>query len=382
MDSPNDPRTPLLGLDAAQMRREGPLRDLPPFRSRQVARWLYAKGETRFAAMTDIARPLRETLDRHYTLEPDPVVTLRRAEGDEACKLLLRLEDGQLIETVLIETPNRRTICLSSQVGCAFGCTFCATARMGPGRNLTPREILSQLLVARREMRHRGLADAHNVVFMGMGEPLSNLDHLLASLRLMQDPQGLAIGWRRITVSTVGLEPQIRKLADSDVQVRLAFSLSATTDEVRSALMPVNRKYPFRKVFAALQEYQRKKRIRTTLEYVLLRDVNDSAEDARRLAAFARELRCKINLIVYNPHPAAPYQPSEPQAIERFVRVVYPIAPTVTLRYSKGRDILAACGQLSTRWQERTRGSSREWNDEKEPPIPCQGSRTCPAPGE
>ncbi len=345
-------RIPLLGMTAEEMRSQGPLAGEPPFRARQIAGWLYGKGETQFSAMTDLGKELRQELEQAYTLEPDPILAAQRAQNDEAVKFLLRLRDNRNIETVLINSPNRRTICVSSQVGCAYGCDFCATAKMGPGRNLTPREILSQLFVVRSYMAEHDLGHVHNVVFMGMGEPLQNFDHLLATLRLMQDPKGLNIGWRRITVSTVGLEPQIRKLADSGVPVRLAYSLSATTDDVRTRLMPINKKYPFRMVFDALRYFQEKIKLRPTLEYVLLDGVNDTMEDAVRLAGFARDLHCKVNLIVYNPHPAAPYQPSPHERIEAFMKTIYPLVPTVTLRYSRGRDILAACGQLSTHWDD------------------------------
>jgi len=352
LPSRTDERIPLLGKTAEEMGAIGPLAELPSFRARQVAHWLYSRGETRFSEMSDLSKELRADLDAAYTLEPDPVVTHQRAEGDEAVKFLLRLGDGKSIETVLINSPHRRTLCVSSQVGCAYGCDFCATAKMGPGRNLTPREIVSQLFVVQKFLRTEQMSDLHNVVFMGMGEPLQNLENLLATLRLMQDPEGFGIGWRRITVSTVGLVPQIRALADSDVPVRLAFSLSATTDEARTSLMPVNKKYPFREVFEAIRYYQSIRRIRATLEYVLLDGVNDSLDDAVRLAGFARDLRCKVNLIVYNPHPLAPYRPSPHDRIEEFMKTLYPLAPSVTLRYSRGKDILAACGQLSTHWDQ------------------------------
>lgn len=341
----------LLGLDAEGMRGlPGPLAKEPAYRARQIAAWIYGRGETRFSEMTDLSTALRDTLDAAYTLAPDPIV--KATEGEEAIKLLSQLEDGRVVESVLIRTPNRRTICVSSQAGCAYGCTFCATAKMGPGRNLTVREIVSQVVNARASMRDLGLPESHNIVFMGMGEPLANLKNLEASIRLLQSDEGLGIGRRRMTVSTVGLEPQIRALAQSDVKVRLAFSLNATTDEVRSALMPINEKYPFRSVFEALRDFQTRQRMRVSLEYVLLADVNDTDDDARRLAGFVADLRCKANLIVYNAHPLAPYQPPAKSRIRAFIEAMAPETPSVTIRYSKGRDILAACGQLSTRWQD------------------------------
>jgi 23S rRNA (adenine2503-C2)-methyltransferase len=345
-------RISLLGRTAEEMRAaDGPLRELPAYRARQIARWLYARGETRFAQMTDIALPLRNLLDQHYSLEPDPILSLQRATEDEAAKFLFGLEDGKAVEAVLINTPRRRTICISSQAGCAYGCAFCATATMGAGRNLTVREIISQVLAVRRFMREQELGETHNLVFMGMGEPLANLKNLIPALRLLQADEGLAVGHRRITVSTVGLPLQILELADADVKVRLAFSLNATEDTTRNRLMPVNRKHPFLEVFSALKEFQMRQKMRVTLEYILLDGINDRPEDAARLSGFARELRCKVNLIAFNPHPAAPFSPSPPEVMERFVKTMYPIAPTVTLRYSKGRGILAACGQLSTTWK-------------------------------
>lgn len=347
-------RISVLGLNAEQMRAvPGPLAELPPFRARQVARWIHGRGETRFPEMTDIAAPLRRELARHYAADPDPVVSLQRGSGDETVKFLFRLDDGCRVEAVLINAGLRRTICVSSQAGCAYACAFCATAAMGPGRNLSVREIVSQVLAVRRLMRDDGTTGGHNIVFMGMGEPLANLAALVPALRLLQADEGLAVGRRRITVSTVGLPEQVIALADSDVKVRLAFSLNATTQETRTRLMPVNAKYPFTEVFRALRHFQRTQRMRVTIEYLLLHGVNDTREDARRLAGFARSLHCRVNLITFNPHPAAPFRPTGPEGIAAFVRNMYPVAPAVTLRYSKGKEILAACGQLSTTWTER-----------------------------
>ncbi len=360
-DAPSDraPQSPalerrlLLGLSADEMRRDGLLATIPAYRARQISHWLYARGETSFEQMTNLPAALRRDLASEYSLEPDPIETLASGADDEAFKFLFRLGDGRLVESVLINTPRRRTICVSSQAGCAYGCTFCATARMGPGRNLLPREIVSQIVAVRKHMRTLGLPETHNVVFMGMGEPLANLEHLIASLRRLESQDGLGIGRRRITVSTVGLEPQIRALAESDVRPRLAFSLNATTDAVRTELMPINKKYPFREVFLALRNYRERTRMRVSLEYVLLDAVNDSPEDAARLVGFATEHDFKVNLIVYNAHPAAPYQPPSAARIASFVQAMAPVGPSVSIRYSKGRDILAACGQLSTLWRDQ-----------------------------
>lgn len=334
------------------MRATDPLCRLPAFRARQVHGWVYGRGVAQFRAMTDLPASLREEFDRAYSLSLDQVERITPGQRLESLKFLFRLDDGRLIESVLINTARRRTICISSQAGCAYGCGFCATASMGPGRNLSRREIVSQVLAVRQHMRESGLGYSHNIVFMGMGEPLANLGNLIPALELLQADEGLGLGNRRITVSTVGLAPQIRELADASVKVRLAFSLNATTDEQRDELMPVNRKYPFRQVFEELMYFQRAKRMRVSLEYVLLRGVNDSDDDARRLGRFARELDCRINVIVYNAHPASSFLPPERDRVEEFVALATATPARVTVRQSKGRDILAACGQLSTKWQD------------------------------
>ncbi len=359
-EAPASQKIRLLGLAAPEMREAGgPLAELPAFRARQIARWVYARGETDFSRMTDLARPLREALDRAYTVAPDPVISIQRGGGNEAYKFLFRLDDGRSVEAVLINAPRRRTICVSSQAGCAYGCAFCATAAMGPGRNLDARELVGQVLAVRTLMREEGMTGGHNLVFMGMGEPLANLRHLIPALRLLQDDEGLAVGRRRITVSTVGLVPAIRELAESDVRVRLAYSLNATTTEVRQQLMPVEKKYPHTEVLEELAAFQRATRMRVSLEYVLLDGVNDSDDDALRLSRLARRYRFKVNLIAFNPHPAAPFAPTPESGIARFVTRMVPVAPSVTLRYSKGRDILAACGQLSTVWATPGSGPAR-----------------------
>jgi 23S rRNA (adenine2503-C2)-methyltransferase len=237
---------------------------------------------------------------------------------------------------------RRATLCISSQVGCALGCAFCATGQMGFHRNLTSGEIIGQVLLAERE------AHISNLVFMGMGEPLANYEALVRSIRVLQDDFGPGVGRRRMTVSTVGLPGPIRRLAGEKVAVRLALSLNATENPTRSALMPVNRRHPIEEVLPALVEYRERTGNRVTFEYVLIDGVNDSLEDARRLARMARECGCKVNLIRFNPHPLTTLAPTPPARLEAFYRAMLPIAPTVTIRESRGEDILAACGQLST----------------------------------
>jgi 23S rRNA (adenine2503-C2)-methyltransferase len=351
-DDPSDLQD-LYGLDAAELGSLPCLAPEPAYRARQIEGWIYGRGARSFAEMTDLPKNLRERLEASCRIgRLEPIAAEAAADGG-ATKYLFALADGLRIEAVWIRDGERDTLCISSQAGCAYGCTFCATATMKAGRNLTAGEILAQVAALRDAMaaaRPESEAPAHNVVFMGMGEPLANYENLLRSLRLLTGEHGFGIGDRRITVSTVGLEPEIRRLAEEPLDVRLAFSLNATTDELRSSLMPVNRKYPIGRVLDALAEFQRRKGRPVTLEYVLLRGVNDSAEDARRLAGFARQLPCKVNLISYNPHPYAPYEPVSDPRIEEFRTAMLPIAPrvTITVRWSKGREIQAACGQLAT----------------------------------
>lgn len=298
--------------------------------------------------MTNLSRAVRERLGETCVIRRDHPVRSTPAPDDSATKYLFRLEDGLTIEAVWIRDPRRDTLCISSQAGCAYGCTFCATGAMKAGRDLTAGEILSQVAALREEMGARGPIGVHNIVFMGMGEPLANSGNLVAALRLLCGEPGFGLAARRITVSTVGLAPEIRRLAAEPLDVRLALSLNATTDDARGQLMPVNRKYPIAEVMDALREYQRRKGAPVTLEYVLLRGVNDTPDDARRLSGFARSLTCKVNLIAYNPHPYASFVPTPDPGIEEFRRWMLPTSSTITVRWSKGRDIQAACGQLST----------------------------------
>jgi 23S rRNA (adenine2503-C2)-methyltransferase len=338
----------LYGLDAPAIGALPPLAGEPTFRPRQIAAWLYGHGVEDFDAMTNISMAVREKLRATCTIRRIRPIRSTRAADDSATKYLFPLDDGPTIEAVWIRDDRRHTLCISSQAGCAYGCAFCATAAMKAGRNLTTGEILSQIGVLREEMAARGSIGVHNVVFMGMGEPLANYENLVRALRLLCGTPGFGLPARRITVSTVGLEPEIRQLAREPLDVRLALSLNATSDDRRGELMPVNRKYSIREVLDALREYQSLKGSPVTLEYVLLRGINDRREDAQRLAGFARSLQCKVNLIAYNPHPYSRFSPTLDPQIEEFRRWMHPATSMITVRWSKGRDIQAACGQLST----------------------------------
>jgi 23S rRNA (adenine2503-C2)-methyltransferase len=338
----------LVGLSAVEIGALPALAGEAPYRGRQLAVWVYRKGAQHFEEMTNLSRALRRRLATHHSLARLPVTATRLSRDRSAEKFLFTTDDGCGIEAVLLRAPRRDTICLSTQAGCAYGCRFCATAAMGLQRDLTRHEILSQLLTVREALAARGGRGFVNVVFMGMGEPLANYANLIAVLRLLADDHGPGIGRRRITVSTVGLPAQIRRLAEEPVSVRLALSLNATENRTRSRLMPINRRHPIEEILPAIDAYRRRSGQRTTLEYILLRGINDTLEDARRLAQLARRHQCGVNLIPFNAHPLSELQPSPPGRVRVFREALLPLAPQVTLRESRGADILAACGQLST----------------------------------
>lgn len=344
-------RQMLVGLTSAQIADLPEFESQPAYRARQAATWLYVRNVISFQEMTDLPQDLRRRLEESCSLERLPVAESRRSATGDAEKLLLRLVDGDAVEAVVLRAGGRDTICISTQVGCAHGCAFCATAAMGLRRDLTAHEIVSQVMVARDRLPPRAGTARFNLVFMGMGEPLANYDAVVQAVRVLHEDHGLAIGRRRMTVSTVGLVPNIRRLAGEPVAVRLALSLNATTNEVRSRLMPINRRYPIEEALAAVGDYGRITGQRVTLEYVLLAGTNDSHDDARRLAAMAHAHGCKINLIAFNAHPLSELQPPSPERLHAFLDTLLPIAPEVTLRESKGADIRAACGQLSTAYR-------------------------------
>lgn len=314
----------------------------PAYRARQVFEWVYQKGAESFAAMTDLPKGLRQRLEDEFWLGAlELAEQLRSKDGTE--KFLFRLRDGQRIETVLIPSGGRRTLCLSTQVGCKFACAFCASGAGGFKRNLVPSEMLGQV----RFLRHRLDVRLTNFVFMGMGEPLDNLDNLVRTVRIMNAPEGMGIAARRITISTVGIVPAIEKLENLGLQVSLSLSLHATTDELRSRLLPVNRKYPLAELIKAGAHYARATGRMITIEYILISGLNDTDADARRLASLARKLRAKINLVPYSPGCGAGFAPSPGPRQEAFLQTLESLGVGATVRRSKGGDIRAACGQLA-----------------------------------
>lgn len=316
----------------------------PRFRARQIFANVYQRGLLTFEAMTDLPKPLRTELaglvDLHG-LEPASQIV---SDDGAATKLLWRLRDGMKIESVLMRADYGETICFSTQVGCAFRCAFCITGMMGRLRNLTPGEIVAQVFHL-KQLR----LDPHqavNLVAMGMGEPMDNLDAVFKAIDIIQDPLGLKISGKRITISTVGVVPGILRLAETHPSVGLALSLNATTNEVREKLMPVTRKYPIEALVSAMETYTKASRRRVTLEYVLIRGLNDTQEDAERLGRIAERFPSKINVIPFNPSPLFPFERPPEAEVDAFARRLWPYRTTVTVRYSKGLDILAACGQL------------------------------------
>ncbi len=316
----------------------------PPYRARQIFEWVYKKGAGSFGAMTDLPNSLRNELEARFGLpSPELAGTLRSADGTE--KFLFKLADGALIETVLIPSGARRTVCLSSQVGCKFGCVFCASGQRGFVRNLSPSEILGQVLFLRDRLDIR----LTNLVLMGMGEPLDNLENVVRAIRVMNAPEGLGIGARRITVSTVGIVPAIREMGGLGLQVHLSLSLHATTEALRSRLLPVNKKYPLNSVIQAGADYVRRTGRMITVEYVVISGLNDTVSDAARLALIARKLHAKINLIPYSPGYGPDWTASPRDRMEVFLRALQKNGVTATVRRSMGSDIRAACGQLAGR---------------------------------
>ncbi len=341
----------------------------PAYRAGQVLEWIYRRGVTEPAAMTNLPAGLRSWLAEQFAGNPVDRVFWKRS-GDETTKLLGRLEDGALIETVLIEAPqtgvgverSRSTVCVSSQVGCAYGCKFCASGLAGWKRNLTRGEILGQFLRVGERQREadapgtvrRDHVPFDNIVFMGMGEPLANFEAVTGAIESLHREWGFGFGARRITVSTSGLAPRIRDLADLGVPLRLAVSLHGATDEVRSRIMPVNRKYPIPELLDAVRSFRERHNRMVTLEFILIEEVNDSLAQAEALARIAGDLHAHVNCIPYNRVEGLPWTRPNRKRQERFAGVLRKAGISVTLRREKGHDIEAACGQLRLQEERRS----------------------------
>ncbi len=317
------------------------------FRKRQLAHWIYRRGARDFEAMTDLPKKLRAELEAGWRVsEFDLIQAFPSADG--SVKYLFTLHDGQQTEAVYLPYADRKTVCLSSQVGCPVGCTFCATGALGFGRNLTPWEILDQLLAI---AHHQGLPPTaiRNVVLMGMGEPLLNFDAVSTAVRRMVDKNALGMSPRRITLSTVGIPKGIRRLAEEDLGVKLALSLHAPDDATRRRIIPTARAYPVEAIMDAVAEYFKKTRRRVTFEYVMLKGINDAPDQARRVARLIKERRvvAHVNLIPFNPWEGAPVEGTPREGIRRFAAVLEAEGIPTTIRWSRGVDVGAACGQLA-----------------------------------
>jgi len=356
--------TNLLGLDAQGMERFFAGMGEKPFRARQVLKWIHRRGAGDFAAMSDIARELRAKLGAAAVIEP-PAVVGDGTAPDGTRKWLLKVDGANAVEAVFIPEDSRGTLCVSSQAGCTLDCQFCSTGKQGFNRNLTAGEIIGQLWLANAALGVHGKAGAvgagnraiSNVVFMGMGEPMLNLDAVIPAARLMIDENGYGLSRRRVTVSTSGVVPGMDRLA-AECPVALAVSLHAPDDALRDRLVPINRKYPIRELLSACNRYlERAPRDFITFEYVMLDGVNDSDAQAKALLGVAARVRCKFNLIPFNPFPDSGFKRSAPERIRRFAEVLQRGGITVTTRKTRGEGIDAACGQLAGDVTDRTRRS-------------------------
>ena len=368
------PKTDLLILTLPQLQQWFVARGEPAFRAKQVYSWLYQQLSSDFATMTNLPQPLRSRLAEEACIGPMIVRSELHSKDDRTRKILLELADGKLIESVLMlyppssESGARATVCVSTQAGCAFGCTFCATGQMGFDRHLSAGEIVAQVLYFARELRaapwtaaglpgSKPIDHVTNIVLMGMGEPLHNYENVLQALRILNSSEGFNLGARHMTVSTVGLVPAIRQLSQEPLQVNLAISLHAPTDELRGQTMPVNRKYPLQELLAACKDYISATRRQVTFEYVLLAGVNDTPVHAHQLGELLAPLEqfAHVNCIPVNATSAS-YRAPGPDAIRTFRNILFEHGVSNSVRAERGDDIAAACGQLRTRFEKTRRG--------------------------
>ncbi len=354
-------RKNIVGLGRAALSAEMAAFGEPAFRARQLWHWIYHRGVTDFALMTSLSKAFRARLAEHYVVgRPEVATVLTSFDGTR--KWLLRFPDGQEVESVHIPETERGTLCISSQVGCTLTCKFCHTGTQRLVRNLGPAEIVGQVMVARDDLGEwPSPPDGRqitNLVMMGMGEPLYNYDNVAAALKIVMDGEGLSISKRKITLSTAGVVPVMRRCGE-ELGVNLAVSLHAVNDELRDEIVPLNRKYPLKELLAACRDYPGVHNARRiTFEYVMLKDVNDTEADARQLVRLLKDIPAKVNLIPFNPWPGAPFECSTAPAIERFARILNDAALSAPVRTPRGQDIMAACGQLKSA-SERKKKSER-----------------------
>ena len=313
-----------------------------PFRAQQIFAWIYTKGAMSFDVMTNLPAALRAALKDQFILE-EPTLAHKDVSADGTTKFLFSLKDDEKVETVLIPTENRTTACISTQAGCKFGCRFCASGIGGWTRNLTAAEILSEVLYVKN---HSPQKDLSHIVFMGVGEPLDNYDNLLRAIRIINAKNAINIAARRITISTCGLVPQIKKLTQEGLQIELAISLHGSSEENRNILMPVNRKYPLKDLIAACKDYIRATNRQVTFEYILIKDITCTEQAAKELGGLLKGMLCKINLIPYNKVEEFPHEPPGKMEMLFFKNLLDKAGVHATIRMPRGRDVNAACGQL------------------------------------
>ena len=360
------PRCNLVGLGRAELAAEMAEFGAEPFRAHQLWHWIYHRGATDFATMTSLSKPFREKLSTRYELRR-LAISRSLTSIDGTRKWLLRFRDGEEVETVHIPGEDRGTLCVSSQVGCTLTCSFCHTGTQRLVRNLVPDEIVGQVMIARDALGEwpspQDDRQLTNIVLMGMGEPLYNYGNVAAALKIIMDAEGLSISRRKITLSTAGVAPMIRRCG-AELAVNLAVSLHAVRDDIRDRLVPLNRKYPIADLLEACRTYPGASNARRiTFEYVMLKDVNDTPGDARELVRLLAGIPAKVNLIPFNPWPGAPYECSSDAVIEAFSDIVFAAGYSAPVRTPRGRDILAACGQLKS--------ASVKLRKSERPPLPA-----------
>ena len=338
--------TDIKSMLLSELQEDFALRGLQKFRAAQVYRWLHQRGATSFDEMTDLSKDLRVALKESFEIRNTEIAIRRVSKIDGTKKYLFRLNDGEMIESVLMKYKHGYSICISTQVGCKMGCTFCATGKSGFSRDLLPSEMISEIQTAQKDIGER----ISNVVLMGMGEPLQNYENVVKAVEILTDGEGIAISKRRITLSTSGIVPHIRDI-DRDMGVKLAVSLHASNNEQRSEIMPINKKYPLPELMQACHDYQENHGGYITFEYLMLKDFNDTPAHADELAALMKKykINAKFNLIAFNPWPGCSYQPSSNNRIHAFSQKLQDYGFAAPIRTARGQDILAACGQLKSK---------------------------------